>query len=262
MAVTTFPSPPTLYMSTRLNQGLPLMTKRTPPVFTQDTLHRHKYEKPVSQWIPRPLEVLFCRKIIFRMPSSQFIERESEFEVFVSGVVSTTLLLRCHDPSKSRARWESADCKSPAVLNWNDSCNWLGEYSEHRVWQIEVCPGRVAPSVGGSGRVCRAQIGSCDGDGTCARVAPLGTSEIALKLKTSSTAQSIIEEDRAQSSGVESITRVVHVSISTSSTCNLSPRSWSHRRVMIDVKGCSDNGTDHEGYYRELRIAFVAYCQS
>ncbi|RRT72645.1 hypothetical protein B296_00022740, partial [Ensete ventricosum] len=100
----------------------------------------------------------------------------------------------------------------------NNACFVLRDALENRLREIEVLPGRVAPSaiVAGESVVGRAEVGRSDYD------RPLETPSVithALDLKTSSTALAIVEQSSAQCSSVGTITLAVEVPIPTGSSC-------------------------------------------
>ena len=97
---------------------------------------------------------------------------------------------------------ESAD--RPSEGDRDDSGAVLSNLEEGRLGEVEVLEGRVAPAaiVIGQSEVWRAEVGGGDGDG--AREAPSGV-VVAPHFETSSAAQPIVEQRRAQRRRVRSV---------------------------------------------------------
>ena len=93
---------------------------------------------------------------------------------------------------------------------------------EDRLREIKMLKGRVAPAtcIIWEGIVWWTEIGGSDHN--CVWKAPPLVIDT-LDLKASPTAQTIVEQGRAQSSRVSSVALAIQVSISTSSTCNKAP---------------------------------------
>ena len=108
---------------------------------------------------------------------------------------------------------------SPAETDGYDSGAVVRDLEEHGHGEVEVGPRRVTPTsiVAWLSEVGGAEIGCSDEDGGAPREAPLGF-VVTLDLETSTAAQSVVEQSRAQRRRVHSVPLTVQVSIPTSTT--------------------------------------------
>lgn len=105
----------------------------------------------------------------------------------------------------------------PLVSYRDNSSSVLSNVLEHRLREIKMLLRRIAPTacIVGEGVVRWAKIGSCDHNG--AGQAPFGVINT-LNLIARPTAQTVVEQSRAQGCSVRSITLAIQIPIATSPT--------------------------------------------
>jgi hypothetical protein len=109
----------------------------------------------------------------------------------------------------------------PLVQHRHDAGPVDADVLPRRLRHVEVLPGRVAPAAAVAGKrpVGRAEVGGRHGDGH-AELAPLPTQprRVALDSVALPTGRAVIEQSRAQRSGIDTVPGVVKVPIPAYST--------------------------------------------
>lgn len=128
---------------------------------------------------------------------------------------STTIVF----PKRRETERERGKRSSPAVRDGDDSGAILSDLEEHRHGEIEVRPGRIAPTtiIRRKGVIRRAEIGSSDENRGIPTTAPPRIID-ALDLKTSATAKPLVEQRRAQRRRLHAVPLAIKVPISTRSS--------------------------------------------